>query len=65
MDLPVVNLCGKWSLGLLCINLRMAVWAWMPQNIEGFHYRVFIDDIYLGAGSRQLPKNGMHFVADP
>ena len=35
------------SLSLLCINLHMAVWAWLTANIDGVEFRAFIDDTYL------------------
>ena len=35
------------SLSLLCINLHMAVWAWLMANIDGVEFRAFIDDAYL------------------
>ena len=35
------------SLSLLCINLHMAVWAWLISSIDGVDFRAFIDDTYL------------------
>ena len=35
------------SLSLLCINLHMAVWAWIVAHIDGVDFRAFIDDTYL------------------
>ena len=35
------------SLSLLCINLHMAVWIWIVENIPGIDFRAFIDDTYL------------------
>ena len=35
------------SLSLLCINLHMAVWAWLIDHIDGVDFRAFIDDTYL------------------
>lgn len=35
------------SLSLLCINIHMAVWAWIISNIDGVNFRAFIDDTYL------------------
>ena len=35
------------SLSLLCINLHMAIWAWLVGHIEGVDFRAFIDDTYL------------------
>ena len=35
------------SLSLLCINLHMAIWAWIICNIDGVDFRAFIDDTYL------------------
>ena len=35
------------SFSLLCINLHMAVWAWIIENLQGVQFRAFIDDTYL------------------
>lgn len=35
------------SLSLLCIDLHMAVWAWLISNIDGVEFCAFIDDTYL------------------
>ena len=35
------------SLSLLCINLHIAVWAWLMRHIDGMDFRAFIDDTYL------------------
>ena len=35
------------SLSLLCINLHMAIWIWIVENIPGIDFRAFIDDTYL------------------
>ena len=35
------------SLSLLCINLHIAVWAWLMVHIDGVDFRAFIDDTYL------------------
>lgn len=34
------------SLSLLCINVHMAIWAWIIGNIDGIDFRAFIDDTY-------------------
>ena len=35
------------SLSLLCINIHMAIWAWLVSCIHGVDFRAFIDDTYL------------------
>ena len=35
------------SLSLLCINIHMAIWAWLVCHIDGVDFRAFIDDTYL------------------
>ena len=45
------------SLSLLCINLHMAIWAWLMEHIEGVDFRAFIDDTYLW--SRQPTIEGL------
>ena len=35
------------SLSLLCINVHMAIWAWIIGNIDGIDFRAFIDDTYI------------------
>ena len=35
------------SLSLLCINIHVAIWAWIICNIDGVDFRAFIDDTYL------------------
>ena len=35
------------SLSLLCINIHMAIWAWLVSCIDGVDFRAFIDDTYL------------------
>ena len=45
------------SLSLLCINLHMAIWAWLVERIEGVDFRAFIDDTYLW--SRQPSISGL------
>lgn len=47
------------SLSLLCINLHIAIWAWIVCNIDGVDFRVFIDDTYLWTRSASID----HLVA--
>ena len=35
------------SLSLLCINIHMAIWAWIIGNVDAVDFRAFIDDTYL------------------
>ena len=35
------------SLSLLCINIHIAIWAWIICKIDGVDFRAFIDDTYL------------------
>ena len=35
------------SLSLLCINIHMAIWAWILSHIDGIDFRAFIDDTYI------------------
>ena len=45
------------SLSLLCINLHMAIWAWLVSHVAGVEYRAFIDDTYLW--TRQSSIDGL------
>ena len=45
------------SLSLLCINLHMAIWAWLVDHIDGVDFRAFIDDTYLW--TRQSSIDGL------
>ena len=52
MDKGAADLHAEWCCSgmfpqLLCINLHMAIWAWIVSNIEGVEFRAFIDDTYL------------------
>ena len=45
------------SLSLLCINIHIAIWAWIICKIDGVAFRAFIDDTYLW--TRQSTIDGL------
>ena len=45
------------SVSLLCINIHIAIWAWIMCKIDGVAFRAFIDDTYLW--TRQSTIDGL------